>query len=488
MVAEVAADSMTKAPLDGMLGAESEAGVAQADAPGIGARLDRLPPTRYIWLLVILLSFGAFFEIYDLTLSAPLSLGLLAAGVFHRGAAGFFGITDQATFVAATFAGLYAGALGFSAVADRFGRRLTFTVALLWYALATVVMGFQNSAIAIDAWRFIASIGVGLELVTIDCYLAELMPKSVRGRAFAVSASIQFLSVPVVALLAWQLIPGMHLGIAGWRWLAFIPAVGAVLVWWVRRALPESPRWLEVHGRTFEADQIMANIEQRVGRDLGKPLATARAATAAPKALLPEVLSLWRPPYRRRTVVLIVFHLFQTIGYFGFSNWLPTLLVSQGITISKSLAYGAVLALVPPIAPLLFSLFADKAERKWLVVCGALLAAAAGLLLSRITQNSNFIVFTVIGAGVAIGNSLMSLSYHTYQSELFPTPIRALGVGFVYSFSRLSAILSSYVIAVTLDHTGSAGVFVLISAAMIVVALTIGLFGPPSRGLALEQI
>src|ERR1700738_4331007 len=125
-------------------------------------------------------------------------------------------------------------------------------------------MGLQNSAIAIDLCRFIASIGVGLELVTIDCYLAELVPKSVRGRAFAVSASIQFLSVPLVGLLAWQLIPGMHLGIAGWRWLAFIPAVGAVLVWWVRRALPESPRWLEAHGRTFEADQIIANIEQRV--------------------------------------------------------------------------------------------------------------------------------------------------------------------------------------------------------------------------------
>src|ERR1700730_18768624 len=109
--------------------------------PDVGARLDRLPPPRYIWYLVGLVSFGAFFEIYDLTLSAPLSLGLLAAGIFHRGAAGFFGITDQATFVAVTFAGLYAGALGFSAVADRFGRRLTFTVALLWYALATVAMG-----------------------------------------------------------------------------------------------------------------------------------------------------------------------------------------------------------------------------------------------------------------------------------------------------------------------------------------------------------
>jgi putative MFS transporter len=123
-----------------------------------------------------------------------------------------------------------------------------------------------------------------------------------------------------------------------------------------------------------------------------------------------------------------------------------------------------------------------------MVAAGALLAAVAGLLFSRITQHSNFALFTVIGAGVAIGNSLMSLSYHTYQSELFPTPMRARAVGFVYSFSRLSAIFSSYIIAATLDRAGSVGVFVLISMAMVVVALIVGLFGPRTRGLALEQI
>jgi putative MFS transporter len=458
-----------------------------ADVRGIGVRIDRLPPTRYVWLLVILLSFGAFFEIYDLTLSAPLSLGLLAAGVFHRGAAGMFGLTDQATFVAATFAGLYVGTVGFAAVADRFGRRSIFTFALLWYALATVLMGLQNTALAVDVCRFIAGIGVGLELVAIDCYLAELMPRSVRGRAFAVSASIQFLSVPLASLLAWLLIPGVHVGLAGWRWLAFVPGIGAVLVWWVRRALPESPRWLEAHGRTAEADEVMAYIESRVARDLGTPLPPALPAPELTRQSAAGT-SLWVSPIRRRTIVLIVFHLFQTIGYFGFSNWLPTLLVSQGITIGKSLAYSAVLALVPPIAPLVFSLFADRIERKWLVVSGALLAATAGLFLSRITQNSNFVVFTIIGAGVAIGNSLMSLSYHTYQSELFPTEIRARAVGFVYSFSRLSAIFSGYIIAVTLDRAGSGGVFVLISMAMVIVALTIGLYGPRTRGLTLEQI
>src|ERR1700722_9299735 len=119
----------------------------------VGARLDRLPPTRYIWCLVGLVSFGAFFEIYDLALTAPLSLGLLVAGVFHRGAAGLFGFSDQATFAAATFAGLYVGTLAFSTVADRLGRRPIFTFALLWYSLATVVMGAQDSALAIDICR-----------------------------------------------------------------------------------------------------------------------------------------------------------------------------------------------------------------------------------------------------------------------------------------------------------------------------------------------
>lgn len=453
---------------------------------GISARIDRLPPTPYLWRLVALVSFGAFFEIYDLALSAPLGLGLTAAHIFRPSGHGLFGLNDQATFIAATFAGLYLGTVAFSHIADRFGRRPVFTIALVWYALATVVMGFQNSAGAIDLWRFISSIGLGLELVTIDCYLAELTPKAVRGKAFAFSTSIQFLSTPLAAVLAWRLIPGDHFGIAGWRWLAFLPAIGAVLVWVVRRALPESPRWLESHGRAEEADRILSAIEARIARESGAPLPPPQAE-AAPLPT-PKDVSLFQPPYRRRTVAMVIFHTFQTIGYFGFSNWLPTLLVSQGVTISKSLGYSAVLTLIPPLAPLVFTRFADKAERKWMIVAGALLAAACGLGMSRMTQHSNIVLFTAIGAGVALGSSLMSFAYHTYQSELFPTPIRARGVGFVYSFSRLSAIFSGYIVAFTLTRAGSAGVFAVISGAMVVVALSIGLLGPRTRGLSLEEI
>ena len=458
-----------------------------SEAP-IAARLDRLPATGYVWWLVVLLSFGAFFEIYDLALSAPLSLALLAGGIFHRGGAGLFGLTDQATFLAATFAGLYLGVVGFSAVADRFGRRPIFTFALVWYAVATVIMGLQTTAITIDLWRFIASVGVGLELVAIDCYLAELAPRSVRGRAFAVSTSIQFLSAPVVALLAWLLVPHTLFGVAGWRWLAFVPAIGALLVWWVRRALPESPRWLAAHGRGVEADRVLSDIEARVAGEFGRPLPAVEVAPAPRTAEHAGFGLMWRPPYRRRTIVLIVFHIFQTIGFFGFSNWLPTLLVSQGVTLTKTLAYGLVLALVPPIAPLAFGLIADRTERKWLIVIGALTAATFGLSLATMTQRSNLAPYILIGAATAIGSSLMSLSYHTYQSELFPTPIRARAVGFVYSFSRLSAIFSSFLIAAILDRAGSGGVFVLIAGSLLLVALTIGLFGPRTSGCSLEEI
>ncbi len=460
--------------------------MSAGEAQSVAARLDRLPANRYTWFLVVLVSFGAFFEIYDLFLSAPLGLGLQTAGIFHTGAKGLFGLSDQANFIAVTFAGMYLGTLGFSVIADRLGRRLVFTVALLWYALATVVMGLQSTELTIDLWRFISSVGVGLEMVAIDCYLAELTPKAIRGQAFAVSTAIQFLSAPLAAFLAWRLIPGTHVGVAGWRWLALLPAIGAALVWWVRRALPESPRWLESRGRHAEADEIMTMIEARVATATGAPLPPIEpvAALAAHTARL----SLWSPTYRRRTIAMIIFHLFQVVGYYGVTNWLPTLLVSQGITVGKSLGYAAVLALIPPVAPLLFGLFSDRVERKWMVVAGALMVGAFGLLMARTTQSTAAIWFIAVGAGVALGNSLMSLAYHTYQGEVFPTQMRARGVGLVYSFSRFSAIFSGYLIAAILDRAGSIGVFTLIAGSMVIAALAIGLLGPRTRGLALEQI
>jgi putative MFS transporter len=104
-------------------------------AAAISARLDRLPATRYIWQLVLLLSLGGCFEFYDLFLTAYIGPGLVRSGLFSGASATFFGFSGLASFVAATFVGLFLGTLFFGFAADKFGRRLIFTSSLLWYAI-----------------------------------------------------------------------------------------------------------------------------------------------------------------------------------------------------------------------------------------------------------------------------------------------------------------------------------------------------------------
>ena len=122
----------------------ADADVAQ-HAAQIHARLDRLPATRHIWTLLLMLSLGGAFEYYDLFLMGYVGPGLVRSGLFTAGSASLFGLSGLATFVAATFAGLFAGTLLFSVAADRFGRRAVFTWSLLWYTAATCVMAVQTS-------------------------------------------------------------------------------------------------------------------------------------------------------------------------------------------------------------------------------------------------------------------------------------------------------------------------------------------------------
>ena len=156
-----------------------------SSAGSISARLDRLPATRTIWRLVGLLSLGGFFEFYDLFFTGYIAPGLVRSGILTSSTRGLFGTTGVASFVAALFLGLFVGTALFGFVADRFGRRTIFTFSLLWYSAASVVMAFQNDVFGLNLWRFLSGIGVGVELVTIDAYLSELVPKELRGRAFA---------------------------------------------------------------------------------------------------------------------------------------------------------------------------------------------------------------------------------------------------------------------------------------------------------------
>jgi putative MFS transporter len=493
----------------------------------IAARLDRLPVSRTIFKMVTLISLGGFFEFYDIFLTAYIAPGLYTSGIFSPVSSSVFGLDNIATFAAVFFAGLFVSTLFLSRIADRFGRRTIFNFSLLWYSICAVGMAFQTTAPAILFFRFAAGIGIGMELVVIDTYLSELVPKASRGKAFAFNQLLSFSAIPVVALLSRYLVPSSFWGIDGWRWVTLIGSVGAFLVFVVRRNLPESPRWLEQSGRHQEADRIMSQIEGRLEHEIGKSLAepgeeedasgdkgsgdianpastqcssdTAQHSntpalhhSAQPESRTTTITEspsgfkeIWQHPYRRRTIMLSIFNLCQTIGFYGFANWVPTFLLSKGITITKSLEYSLIIAFANPIAPLIGQLFAEKIERKWQIVWSALGIAVFGLCFSQQISLPGVVTFGVL---VTLSANFMSFAFHAYQAELYPTRIRAQGVGFVYSWSRFGGMIGSFVIAAVLKEYGSLGAFGFIAFCMIIVAIAIGGFGPRTNFLSLEEI
>jgi MFS transporter, putative metabolite:H+ symporter len=470
----------------GLITAAGEIPIRRRDAL-ISARLDRLPTTRYIWKLLLLLSLGGCFEFYDLFLMTYIGPGLIRSGLFSSAYVSFFGLTGLASFISATFAGLFIGTLAFGFMADKFGRRAIFTYSLLWYTAGSIAMAFQTSTLGILVWRTITGIGIGVELVTIDTYIAELMPKEVRGRAFTVNQVVQFTAIPLVAFISWLLVPRRPLGIDGWRWVVLIGSVSAVFVWLIRRSIPESPRWLIARGHISQAEDAVAHMEERVTAELRAELPAAIPGSSPEPSphLRADFVQIFRRPYLGRTIMLMVFHLAQTIGYYGFASWVPALLVAAGIHTTASLEYSFIIAIFAPVGPLLAYGIADKFERKWQIVWSAIAIGGFGLLFARQSQPGWLIL---LGVAVTCTNNWMSVAFHTYQAELFPTSVRAQAVGFVYSWSRFSAIFTSLWIGFFLEHFGVGGVFAFIAASMVVIVLAIGNFGPRTRGLALESI
>ena len=459
---------------------------APGEADAVSRRLESLPASAYLWRLVVLLSLGGWFEVYDLFFTGYIAPGLNRSGLLTTTTQAFFGFSGIGAFVAATFAGLFVGTFFLGFLADRFGRRSIFTWALLGYTAASVAMACQTTSDGVLLWRFLAGIGIGVEIVTIDAYITELVPSWMRGRAFAVNQAVMFTAVPVVAALAWWLVPLAPYGIDGWRWVVLIGAAGSMAIWILRLYVPESPLWLARHGRLEEADRILGALEASSGKAAAaRPPPMAAAVPAQTLHATAGFADLFRPPYASLVVLFMVFNFCQAFGVYGFANWVPALLVEKGITVTKSLQYSFIIAFAYPIAPLLAASFADTFERKW-IICGA--AAAIGIFGMAFSQFREPALLILCGVMITASNMTLSYAYHAYQTEVFPTPIRARAAGLVYSMSRVSATFSGFVVAFTLREAGTVGVFALITSAMIVVIVAIAAFGPKVRGRPLDAL
>src|ERR1700759_48440 len=271
----------------------------------VAARLDRIPPFGLHRRMGVAVGFANFFDLYDVFLG-----GVLAAVLAdQRGPS----TNGKALVIASGFGGMFVGAIVLGILADYVGRRKMFLLNLAIYSGFTLLAACSPSLGWLALFRFLAGFGLGSELTLADSYLSEILPRQVRGRYIAWAYTLGFLGVPLAAFIGGRFVAGHNLLIDGWRWLLVIGSLGAAIVFAMRRSLPESPRWYEIHGQQAEADRLTREIEERAMAELGlTSLPEPEQVTVVPRQDRTTLAEIFEPPYRRRSIMLWIFQFLQT--------------------------------------------------------------------------------------------------------------------------------------------------------------------------------
>lgn len=436
-----------------------------------GARLDRLPMTAYHRRLMWLIGLGMVCDTFDIALQGS----VLGATISEH----FSTFAQNGYFISATFAGMTVGAAAAGLLGDRWGRRFTYQFNLLIFGLASFAAALAPTMAWLILFRAIIGVGLGAEIVVGYSMVSEFVPPASRGRmvSYVVLAAIGF-SAPASYLAGLLVIPNF-----GWRWMFVIPAVGATIIWYLRKDMPESPRWLESVGRTDEAEKVLRDIEASAATLGPLPPVPARRPVAAVKV---PVSVLFSRPVIRRTILIILINIAIGAGSYGFSAFIPTFFVKQGLSVTKSLAFGLTMSFGSSAASILAWWLSDRLGRKWGIVCSTGIGAVMGLIYPNMTDP-----VALLAVGFVLVSSMsftMAMGITIYGPELFPTEYRLRGNGIGQVAGRMTSMLSPYATLPLFMHFGVIGVTGALAALFVVVGVSVAIFGIETRRRSLEAI
>ncbi|MFP3044946.1 MAG: MFS transporter [Thermocladium sp.] len=445
----------------------------------IAGRIERIPWNSFYTRLVILLSIGEFFELYDLFLGGFAAVPI--SKYFHVSIAASIYYT-----VAVLFLGAFIGAIVFTIIGDAWGRRTALLFNLTLMSLAYLATPFAPNIVTLGALRFIAGLGIGPEaLIVIDILSTEFFPAKFRGRALSTAYTIAWLAPIVVAGLAYVLLPYKYGGLYGWQWLFIIGGLGILLVLPFRFLIPESPRWLEVHGRKAEADAIVAKMESIARREKGELPEPPRLEVVESKRI--PFSELFSGEYRKRTIMLWIFEFLQAGVYYGFASLAPSVLYAKGFTIVKTLEYTFIIYtsyFLSSVASI-FVIDSVKFDRKWQTALVMLLMGIDGLAFGyAITP------LEAVATGFLFGflSNIFSNAFHQYGAELYPTRIRAFADGVQYSLSRLGNYIWLTALPLVLQSYGPGAMYAVVLVMAIIVFIDVAILGPRASQIQLENL
>jgi putative MFS transporter len=285
-------------------------------------------------------------------------------------------------------------------------------------------------------------------------------------------------SLPITALLGTLIIPRF-----GWRTMFVLGGLGALVVWYLRKALPESPRWLESVGRTDEAEALLRGIEREVERQHGPLPPPAQAAPALPSYGLGSLLN---PVLLPRMFVGGVTLIVANTLIYGFVTWLPTFFVQEGRSIVASFGYAFFMSVGAPVGSLIGALTADSWGRKPTIIGASLLTILFGGIYPFIKDP---ILLTLVGFLLIVPiYILVALLFAIYIPELFPTEVRLRATGICNTFGRGATIVTPFLVVALFKTYGVGGVLSLMIGLLIVQIVVVLLFGVEPKKRRLEEL
>jgi putative MFS transporter len=363
---------------------------------------------------------------------------------------------------------------------DKFGRRFTYQINLLIFGLASLAAAFAQDMPQLIICRFIQGLGLGAEIVVGYSTLTEFVPPQTRGRWLAFLAFLTVCGFPVTAILGYLIIPSF-----GWRPMFVIAGIGSLIVWYLRKNLPESPRWLESQGRTAEAEALLQSIEKEVAGQKGA--LPAPAVTAAVPQL--TAASMFRPPILQRLLVGSWVLITINTLIFGFVIFLPQFFLRQGLTITNSLGYTAVLAAASLVGCALGAYLSDAVGRRWSIIGASVLTIITGWFYARSNAASDPEIVLAIGAVLIVAIYIQTaILFGVYTPELFPTEIRLRANGICNTLGRGATVISPFVVGALLTNYGLPGVVWLMIGLVAVQIVAVYVWGVEPARRSLEGL
>ncbi|HUG56087.1 MAG TPA: MFS transporter [Candidatus Limnocylindrales bacterium] len=382
----------------------------------------------------------------------------------------------------AGFVGMFLGAALSGRLADRYGRKTIFQVTLIIFSFGSLLSAFAPTFETLLLARVVAGFGLGGELPVVATLVSEFSPKRVRGRMIVLLESFWAYGTIAAGLIAVFLMPFFEsVGITGWRGAFLVGALPALYVAYLRRALPESPRFLVSRGRHAEADAVVRRVE----REGGGAIITVAAPEPPPAVRKATLGDLWSPAYARRTLMLWVLWFGIVFTFYGIFLWIPSILAERGLTDVRSnqFFFLSTLAQIPGYFSAAW--LVERWGRKPTLVTYLLGTAASALLFGTSGTGTDAFIYASLLSFFNLG--AWGVVY-TLSPEMYPTAIRASGAGTAASVGRIGGIIGPFVTPVLVVSIGQAGVFSMFMAVLVLIAFVVWLLAEETRGRSLEEL